>query len=537
VAEPEHIPRRAGLLGGGVIGGGWAARLVLAGVDVRLYDPAPDAEQVARTQIERARRVWRRLTSAPAAPEGRLTIAATVAEAVAGAELIQESAPEREQLKRSLLAEASRAADPDAVIATSTSGLLPSRLCADMEGPERLVVGHPFNPVYLLPLVEVCASDRTAPRTVERAAAIYRGLGMRPLIVRREIDGFIADRLLEALWREALWLVADDVATAEEIDDAIRYGPGLRWSAMGTFLTYRLAGGQAGMRHFMAQFGPTLELPWTHLTEVPELDAELIEKIVRQSDEQASGRSIEQLARIRDDCLVAVLLGLKAEGFGAGEEIARSERRLLNRAAARDPEALFSDGWLTAHAAIVDPEWIDYNGHMTEFRYLEALADGTDALLRQIGIDAEYVAAKGSYYTVETHIRHLDEAHAGDRIHVATQLLGYDEKRLHLYHELRRSEDGTTIATGEHMLLHVDAETGATAPAPDDVLKPLAEIAERQRELPWPEAAGRKIDSERLRATADARARSSSDGSQHDDADDHASDAEPLRSRGALPEQ
>jgi carnitine 3-dehydrogenase / betainyl-CoA thioesterase len=523
VADAEHIPRSAALLGGGVIGGGWAARLVLAGVDVRLYDPAPDAEQVAWTQIERARRAWRRLTAAPPTPEGTLTMAATVAEAIDGAELIQESAPEREPLKRALLAEASRAAAPDAVIATSTSGLRPSRLCLDMERPEQLVVGHPFNPVYLLPLVEVCASDRSSAQTVQRAAAIYRGLGMRPLIVRHEIDGFIADRLLEALWREALWLVADDVATAEEIDDAIRYGPGLRWSAMGTFLTYRLAGGQAGMRHFMAQFGPALELPWTHLTEVPALDAQLIEKIVRESDAQAAGRSIEELVRIRDDCLVAVLLGLKAEEFGAGEEIARSERRLLDAAAARDLESLFSDGWLAAHAAIVEPAWIDYNGHMTEFRYLQALADGTDALLRLIGIDAAYVAARGAYYTVETHIRHLGQAHAGDRVQVATQLLGYDEKRLHLYHELRRSEDGVTIATGEHMLLHVDAASGATAPAPAEVLRALSDLTERQRDLARPEAVGRRI--------------ALAHGSKHDDADDHASDAQPLRTRRTLLEQ
>ena len=499
MAEPEHTPRSAALLGGGVIGGGWAARLVLAGVDVRLYDPAPDAERLARIQIERARRAWRRLTIAPLAAEGKLTMAATIADAVDGAELVQESAPEREDLKRSLLAEASRAAAGDAVIATSTSGLLPSRLSVDMEGPERLVVGHPFNPVYLLPLVEICAADTTAPETVARTASIYRALGMRPLVVRHEIDGFIADRLLEALWREALWLVADDVATAEEVDDAIRYGPGLRWSAMGTFLTYRLAGGQAGMRHFMAQFGPTLELPWTRLTDVPELDERLIDKVVTQSDEQAHGRSIEELVRIRDDCLVAVLLGLKGEDFGAGKEIARTERRLLDLASARADEAVYDNGWLMLHTAVVDPEWIDYNGHMTEFRYLEALADGTDAVLRRIGIDSAYVATRGSYYTVETHIRHLDEAHAGDHLCVATQLLGYDEKRLHLFHELRRRGDDAAIATGEHMLLHVDNADGVTVPAPADVLAALAAIAERQAELAPPPAAGRRIDGDRVR--------------------------------------
>ena len=134
--------------------------------------------------------------------------------------------------------------------------------------------------------------------------------------MRHEIDGFIADRLLEAVWREALWLVHDGVATAEEIDDALRYGPGLRWSTMGTFLIYRLAGGAAGMRHFMAQFGPTLQLPWTKLTDVPELDDELLDTLVAQSDAQAAGRSIEELARIRDDCLVAVLSGLRGQAWG-----------------------------------------------------------------------------------------------------------------------------------------------------------------------------------------------------------------------------
>jgi carnitine 3-dehydrogenase len=469
---------------------------VLAGVDVRLFDPAPDALADVEAQVERARRAWGRLTTAPLPPPGSLTPVDTVREAVQDVELIQESAPEREDLKRDLLACASRAALADAVIATSTSGLLPSRLAADMHRPERLVVGHPFNPVYLVPLVEVCGGDRTSPETVERAAAIYRALGMRPLVVRREIDGFIADRLLEALWREALWLVADDVATAEEVDDAIRYGAGLRWAAMGTFMTYRLAGGQAGMRHFMAQFGPALQLPWTRLTEVPELDRQLLDRIVSQSDAQAEGRSIEELTRIRDDCLIAVLLGLKGENFGAGAEIARHERRLLDLEAADDDPGS-EDGWLHLHSATVVPEWIDYNGHMTEFRYLEVLADATDAVLRRIGIDSAYIAKRGSYYTVETHIRHLTQARAGEHIRVATRLLGHDEKRLHLFHEARGSDDAA-IATGEHMLLHIDAADGRVAPAPPEVLLALDAIAERQRDLARPEAAGRRIGAERL---------------------------------------
>jgi carnitine 3-dehydrogenase len=485
-------PRGVGLLGAGVIGGGWAARFALAGVDVRLFDPSPQAAQAVFDTLERARRAWRRLTLAPMPAEGTLTLVDSVEAAVDGVELIQESAPEREDLKRTLLAQASAAA-PGAIIATSTSGLLPTRLAAEMHGPERFVVGHPFNPVYLLPLVEVCGASETAPEAIARAAAMYRAVAMRPLIVRHEIDGFIADRLLEALWREALWLVADDIATVEEIDDAIRYGAGLRWAAMGTFLTYRLAGGEAGMRHFMAQFGPALQLPWTHLTEVPELDDALLDKIVAQSDAQAGGRSIAELTRVRDDCLVAVLQGLKGAGFAAGEVVALTERELYERTGAARDRAPLLDGRLRLQEALVEPSWIDYNGHMTEHRYLEVMADSTDAFLREIGIVGPYIDAGRSYYTVETHIRHLGEAHGGDRLYVATRLLGHDAKRLHLFHELRRDADDELIATGEHLLLHVNRAAGKTTPATPEILAALETVADAQHELPWPEGAGNHV--------------------------------------------
>lgn len=482
MAEPEHTIRRAALLGAGVIGGGWAARLVLAGVDVRIFDPSPHAERAVRTQIAGARRAWQRLILAPMPPEGTLTMVHTVAEAVAGAEFVQESAPEREDLKRALLAEASRAAAPEAIIATSTSGLLPSRLGADMDRPDRFLVGHPFNPVYLLPLVEVCGAGPTSGETLLRAAAIYRALGMRPLFVRHEIGAFIANRLLEALWREALWLVADDVATVGEVDDAIRYGPGLRWAAMGTFLTYRLAGGEAGMGHFLAQFGPTLELPWSRLTDVPTLDQLLIDKIVAQSDEQAQGLSTEELIQIRDDCLVSVLRGLKDERFGAGMVIAETERRLR----VTETDWTMSDGWLTLHEATVLPEWIDYNGHMTECRYAQILSDVTDVFLGHIGIGASSAAAGRSYYTVETRVRYLAEAQEGERLRAATKLLSHDDNRLHLRHQIRRLHDDKLLATGEHVLLHIDTSTGQTAAADASVLLALAQISKRVTQTTGP---------------------------------------------------
>ncbi len=203
-----------------------------------------------------------------------------------------------------------------------------------MVHPDRFLVAHPFNPVYLLPLVELCGGAATAPEAIERARVFYASLGMRPLVVRREIDGFIADRLLEALWREALWLVHDGVATVEEVDDAIRFGAGLRWAFMGTFLVYRLAGGEEGMRHFMEQFGPALKLPWTKLMDVPELTDGFLDRLAEQSDAQAAGRGLRALEQTRDDCLISIMQALKQHDFGAGSVLAAYEARLRQREAA-----------------------------------------------------------------------------------------------------------------------------------------------------------------------------------------------------------
>jgi carnitine 3-dehydrogenase len=323
-------PSRIGLVGGGVIGAGWAARFLLDGRDVSLFDPDPEIARKLETVVANARRAQAKLFPGLSTSEGSLTIAASIEQAVAGAGFVQESLPEREDLKQSVLSAVDRATRPEVVIASSTSGLLPTRLQAKMANPERFVVGHPFNPVYLLPLVEVCGGEKTSDATKQTATELYTAIGVRPLHVRKEIDGFIADRLLEALWREALWLVKDGVATTEEIDDAIRFGAGLRWSFMGTFLIYRMAGGEAGMRHFLAQFGPALKLPWTKL-EAPELTDELIDLVSAQSDDQAAGASIRELELRRDDCLIAVLEALRAQDFGAGAVAGTHEQRLRGR--------------------------------------------------------------------------------------------------------------------------------------------------------------------------------------------------------------
>jgi carnitine 3-dehydrogenase len=329
-----------------VIGAGWVARLLLAGVDVAVHDPGPDAERVVREVVGNAERAVTRLVGAPLPPRGRLRFADSIEAAVDGADLVQESTPEQPGLKRDVLRAIDAAAAPEAIIGSSTSGLLPSDLQQGMAHPERLVVAHPFNPVYLLPLVEIVAGKATAPGTVERAVACYAALGMKPVVIRREIEAFVGDRLLEALWREALWLVKDDVATVEEIDDIIRYSFGLRWAQMGLFQTYRIAGGGAGMRHFLAQFGPALRWPWSRLTDVPELDESLVEKIARQSDEQIGPLSIGELERLRDDNLVAIIRALAGQrdgaGWGAGALLREHESRLreADRAHAAEPRRL-----------------------------------------------------------------------------------------------------------------------------------------------------------------------------------------------------
>jgi carnitine 3-dehydrogenase len=488
---------RVALIGGGVIGAGWAARLVLNGIDVAVCDPDPEAERKVSEVLANAERAYRKLTMAPLGRHGNLTFTRDLEASVAEVDFVQESAPEREELKIPLLARVDRTCRPEVIIASSTSGLLPSRLQSEMAHPERFTVGHPFNPVYLLPLVEVCGGERTSGETKERAAAFYRSVGMQPLMLRKEIDGFIADRLMEALWREALHLVNDDIATAEEIDDAVRFGCGLRWAFMGTFLVYRIAGGEQGMRHFMAQFGPALKLPWTKL-EAPELTDALLERIVAQSDAQAGGQSIRELERLRDDCLVSVMQGLQAHGWGAGQVLKEYAARLYDASFGEvAPDAIDLAQPLQLHTAKIPNDWVDYNGHVNESRYLQLFSDGSDALLRLIGVDQSYLRRGFSWFTVETHLMHKGEAHAEDVVEVATQVLAADGKRLHLFQTATRAGDGTVVATAEQMLLHVDTHAGRACPSEPPVRERLAEVAAAQAGLPRPADVGRHVGERR----------------------------------------
>lgn len=471
-------------VGGGVIGGGWIARFILSGHDVAIHDPHPEAQRIIGEILENAARAWERLFQAPLPERGRLIWADSIAEAVRDADYIQESVPERLDLKHRILAEIEAAAPEAAIIGSSTSGLTPTELRRGARHPDRIIVAHPYNPVYLLPVVEIVGGGEAA----ERAHEILTDIGMKPVAIAREISAHIGDRLLEAVWREALWLVHDGIATTREIDDIIRFGFGLRWAQMGLFETYRIAGGEAGMRHFLAQFGPALKWPWTKLMDVPDLDDALIERIAAQSDEQSGCYSIRELERIRDDNLIGIFHALKANDWGAGEVIRDQENAFYARA----PKP--AEGYpLRLHQTRVNGGWVDYNGHMTEYRYLQVLADATDAFLIHIGLDAEYRKQGYSAYTVETHIRHLAEVKAGERLTVETRLLGHDQKRFRLHHAILR-EDGSKVATGEHMLLHVDTEAGRTVPMPQTLMEALERVA-AQEKAPHPEHAGAGIRS------------------------------------------
>jgi len=326
------VIKQAAIIGGGVIGAGWIARLIENGIDVSVYDPAEDAEQKVEAVLKNSRYAYGKLTKVPRCREGSINFADSMALAVKQAELIVESVPERLDIKQSVYAEIETTAAVDAIIASSTSYLMPSDLQSKMDHPERLLVGHPFNPVYLLPLVELVGGEKTAPDTIERARQIYHSIGMQPLHVRKEIEGFIADRLLDAIWRESLWLIKDGIASTQDIDDATRFGFGLRFAQMGIFDTYRVAGGEAGMRHFMAQFGPTLKWPVSKLTDVPEFTDELVDLIAGQSDEQSGHMSIREMERIRDDNLIAILHGLKGNNWGAGKTLVHYEQQLMQAA-------------------------------------------------------------------------------------------------------------------------------------------------------------------------------------------------------------
>ena len=480
--------KTAAIIGGGVIGGGWAARFLLMGWNCRVFDTDPQAQRKIGEVLANARASLPGLSDVALPDEGTLSYHDTMSEAVEGAAWIQESVPERLDLKLQVLAEIQKSAHPDAIIGSSTSGFKPSELQQNSPHPGQILVAHPFVPVYLLPLVELVPSPANPPHVVDAAKLIIDSIGSYPLHVRKEIDAHIADRFLESVWREALWLIKDGIATTEEIDNAIRYGFGLRWAQIGLFEGYRIAGGEAGMRHFIAQFGPCLTWPWSHLTDVPELTQDLIDAVTEQSDAQSGAYSIRELERIRDGNLVTILRGLKARDWGAGKLLNAQDKRMNGLPGLDDAD--LGQPILTVDRA-VPLDWTDYNIHMNDSRYAQAFSDATDRFMGLIGCDAAYIATGGSYFTVETHIRHLAEVTAGTRIRITTQCLAGTGKKLHLFNQMWVG-DGL-VATGEHMLIHVSlANRKASEPGPG-IAETLARIVAAQTGLARPKGTGAAV--------------------------------------------
>ena len=482
-----------GVVGCGVIGSGWAARALGRGLDVVAWDPADGSEERMRTAVDRAWPSVRKLGTYPGADPERLRWAESIEEVGASADFVQESAPEDVDLKKSLLAEIDAVAPPDVVIATSTSGLLISELAGDCVRAERIVVGHPFNPVYLLPLCEVVGGEETSASTLDAATAVYDMLDMYPLRVRHELPGHLSDRLQEAMWREILHIINDGNATTGELDDSVIYGPGLRWAAMGTNLTFHLAGGKQGMRHMLRQFGPALKWPWTYL-EAPELTEQLIDSMVAGAQEQAGDRSIEELERLRDDYLVAIMKALRAVDIGAGKIFAQREARRYDHGAVRWQEGDEVGAPLELYRCQVEPEWVDYNDHMTEAAFLTAFGWASDALFRYIGDDEGYRAAENSFYTVESHINYHREALLDDPLRFTTQILGLDDKRLHFFHSMYNEDTGALLCTTEQMLLHVDTVAAKTAPIMPGPKRALDAIWEVHKNMERPGNVGRVME-------------------------------------------
>jgi carnitine 3-dehydrogenase len=308
-ANPAQV-RTVTVVGTGVIGGGWAAHFLRRGYDVVAWDPGPDAPTRLSTLIEAAWPSLERLGLSPGASHDRLRWADTLEDALSDTDFVQESSPEVLSAKVALLAEIDRLTDPAVVVASSTSGLLMTDMAVECANPGRLLVGHPFNPPYLIPLVEVVGGRKTDPSAVSWAEAFYTVAGKTALTMEQEVPGFVGNRLQEALWREALHMVDSGQATVQQIDDSIAYGPGLRWAIMGPMLTFHLAGGPGGMGHMLDHFGPALLEPWTRL-EAPPLTSELRDRVVEGAVAEAGGRSVAELEQQRDAFLVDLLLLLE----------------------------------------------------------------------------------------------------------------------------------------------------------------------------------------------------------------------------------
>ena len=295
--------KKIAVIGTGVIGTGWIVMCLAHNKKVIAFDKDLKLEKKLIIEIKRAWPFVKKLFNKKKLNLKNFKYVNSIEEAVKDADFIQECAPENYKLKINLMNNISKKAKSNAIISSSSAGLLPTRIYTKCKNPARAMIGHPFNPVYLCPGVEIVAGKKTKKRFLNKANKFYKSISMNPIMVKKELPGYLADRLQEALWREGLHIINEGYATTKDLDRAIEDGQGLRWSLMGTFLTFHLAGGKAGMKHMLKQFGPALKLPWTKL-KAPKLSKKLSARVIKGTKQQAKGKSVSSISNIRDEYLV-----------------------------------------------------------------------------------------------------------------------------------------------------------------------------------------------------------------------------------------
>jgi carnitine 3-dehydrogenase len=303
---PPKINKIA-VIGTGVIGTGWIIRMLAHNKKVIAFDLNLKQKSMLIKEIKRSLPFVKKLFKKKIINLKNLTFKTSLIESLKDADFIQECVTENCELKKKLILEIGKHSKPNAIISSSSSGLLPSIIFSKCKNPNRGIIGHPFNPVYMLPAVEIVPGKETSKKILKKANNFYRSISMNPINVKKELPGYLSDRLQEALWREGLHIINEGYATTKDLDRAIEDGPGLRWSLMGTFLTFHLAGGKSGMKHMLEQFGPALKLPWTKL-KAPKLSNRLIKRLVNGTRKQSKGKSVAKISSIRDEYLLDLLL-------------------------------------------------------------------------------------------------------------------------------------------------------------------------------------------------------------------------------------
>ena len=295
--------KKVAVIGTGVIGAGWIIRCLAHNKIVYAFDKDLKLKKNLVKEIKRSWPFVKKLFNKKTLNLKNFKYFTSIEDTLKDADFIQECATENYSLKTKLMSSISKYSKKNAIIASSSSGLLPTRIYSHCKYPERALIGHPFNPVYLLPAVEIVPGKKTSNKFINQAKKFYQSISMNPIMVKKELPGYLSDRLQEALWREGLHIISEGYATTKDLDRAIEDGPGLRWSLMGTFLTFHLAGGKSGMKHMLEQFGPALKLPWTKL-KAPNLSRKLINRLVEGTKKQSKGKTVEKISNIRDEYLV-----------------------------------------------------------------------------------------------------------------------------------------------------------------------------------------------------------------------------------------